>query len=243
MFYFQYSYNGEAVIIPVILRECAWHSLPFGSILAATVNGKAITKFTSLDEGFVQVVDAVSRVVDDIRAKKPQQNMQNSSLFPAFSPSQVINTVRSSNLSLPKRFSDLDRDRTRREGFEYISRYFENSLSELKSRNTEVAYDFQLEADAFSCTIYIHGRQVGRCGIWRNGNRSYGMGDIFYSQDGITRNSYNESFTVTDNGQILGFQASMSGFSDIRRESLLTNQGMADYLWDMFFTPIKQRAR
>ncbi|WP_032116500.1 hypothetical protein WH390_04220 [Candidatus Arsenophonus nilaparvatae] len=67
--------------------------------------------------------------------------------------------------------------------------------------------------------------------------------DIFYSQDGITRNSYNESFTVTDNGQILGFQASMSGFSDIRRESLLTNQGMADYLWDMFFTPIKQRAR
>lgn len=76
--------NGEAVIIPVILRECAWHNLPFGRILAATVDGKPITKFTSLDEGFVQVVDAVSRVADDIGAKQTQQNMQSSTLFSAF---------------------------------------------------------------------------------------------------------------------------------------------------------------
>ncbi|HHQ8541984.1 TPA: toll/interleukin-1 receptor domain-containing protein [Escherichia coli] len=25
--------RGEAVVIPVILRECAWHQLPFGSIM------------------------------------------------------------------------------------------------------------------------------------------------------------------------------------------------------------------
>lgn len=31
--------KGEAVVIPVILRECAWHQLPFGSIMAATFDG------------------------------------------------------------------------------------------------------------------------------------------------------------------------------------------------------------
>lgn len=49
---------------------------------------------------------------------------------------QATDTVfipRSSNLSLPKNFTDLDKDRARREGFEYVARYFANSLDELKS--------------------------------------------------------------------------------------------------------------
>jgi len=65
---------GEAVVIPVILRECAWHQLPFGSIMAATVDGKPITKFASHDEGYVQVVNAVSRAIANMEAKKPQQS-------------------------------------------------------------------------------------------------------------------------------------------------------------------------
>ncbi|EPX0632244.1 TPA: toll/interleukin-1 receptor domain-containing protein, partial [Escherichia coli] len=65
--------RGEAVVIPVILRECAWKMLPFGRILAATVDGKPIDKFASHDEGYVQVVDAVSRAIANLEAKKPQQ--------------------------------------------------------------------------------------------------------------------------------------------------------------------------
>lgn len=40
--------RGEAVVIPVILRECAWHQLPFGSIMAATIDGKPIPCFSAL---------------------------------------------------------------------------------------------------------------------------------------------------------------------------------------------------
>ncbi|WP_240504985.1 toll/interleukin-1 receptor domain-containing protein [Serratia liquefaciens] len=67
--------RGEAVVIPVILRECAWHQLPFGSIMAATIDGKPITRFSSHDEGYVQVVDAVSRAIANLEAKKPQQSV------------------------------------------------------------------------------------------------------------------------------------------------------------------------
>ncbi|EBI2895313.1 toll/interleukin-1 receptor domain-containing protein, partial [Salmonella enterica subsp. enterica serovar Agona] len=61
--------RGEAVVIPVILRDCAWHQLEFGSIMAATTDGKPITKFASHDEGYVQVVEAISRAIAQMEAK------------------------------------------------------------------------------------------------------------------------------------------------------------------------------
>ena len=61
--------KGEAIVIPVILRSCAWHSLPFGKLLAATTDGKPIVQFTTYDDGFVQVVDAVTSALDKLNTK------------------------------------------------------------------------------------------------------------------------------------------------------------------------------
>ncbi|EQC0636636.1 toll/interleukin-1 receptor domain-containing protein [Salmonella enterica] len=240
--------RGEAVVIPVILRECDWHQLPFGRIMAATIDGKPITKFASHDDGYFQVAGAVSRAIANLEAKKPHQATQISSPVSANPTFQAIETVfapRSSNLSLPKRFTDLDKDRACRDGFEYVARYFEGSLAELKKRHAGLEVDFhKRDADAFTCAIYMGGSKVGQCAIWRNSGRNMGMGDIGYSQDGTIGNTYNESLTIDNNGQILGFRPLMGVFgAGSSREALLTNEGMAEHLWDMFFEPIKQRAR
>ena len=237
--------RGEAVVIPVILRECAWHQLPFGSIMAATIDGKPITKFASHDEGYVQIFDAVSRAIASMEAKKPQQSVHVFSPAPGnpvYQATEMVFTPRSSNLSLPKTFTDLDKDRARREGFEYVARYFENSLDELKKRYAGLDVDFhRLDANSFTCAVYINGSKVGQCGIWR-GNQHHGMGDICYSQENVIRNSYNESLSLADNGQTLGFRALMGGYSSGNlREQLLTNEGMSEHLWGMFFGVIKQR--
>ncbi|ECD1691682.1 toll/interleukin-1 receptor domain-containing protein [Salmonella enterica subsp. enterica serovar Corvallis] len=240
--------RGEAVVIPVILRECDWHQLPFGRIMAATIDGKPITKFASHDDGYFQVAGAVSRAIANLEAKKTHQATQISSPVSANPTFQAIETVfapRSSNLSLPKRFTDLDKDRPCRDGFEYVARYFEGSLAELKKRHAGLEVDFhKRDADAFTCAIYMGGSKVGQCAIWRNSGRNMGMGDIGYSQDGTIGNTYNESLTIDNNGQILGFRPLMGVFgAGSSREALLTNEGMAEHLWDMFFEPIKQRAR
>lgn len=236
----------EAVVIPVILRECAWHQLPFGKITAATIDGKPIDKFASRDDGYVQVADAVSRAIDNMEAAKPFRNVHVSyaaNILPQ--ASDTILTPRSSNLSLPKNFTDLDKDRARREGFEYVARYFENSLEELKKRYSDLDIDLHhSDANSFICAIYINGNKVGQCGIWYGASRSYGIGEgICFSQEGVNRNSYNECLTVDDNGQVLGFRPLMgiNGASS-SREALLTNEGMAAHLWDMFFKPIQQRS-
>ncbi|CAI9388444.1 MULTISPECIES: hypothetical protein [Citrobacter] len=214
--------------------------------MAATTDGKPITRFTSYDEGYVQVVDAVSRAIANLEAKKPQQSAYVSSPAPVNPMFQATDTVfipRSSNLSLPKRFTDLDKDRACRDGFEYVARYFEGSLAELKKRHAGVEIDFHRpDAEAFTCAVYINGSKVGQCGIWC-GSRNMGFGDICYSQSGVTHNSCNESLSVADNGQTLGFRTLMGlGYSNLR-DSLLTNEGMAEHLWDMFFSPIQQRNR
>lgn len=238
--------RGDAVVIPVILRPCAWHQLPFGKLLAATVDGKPIAQFPSFDEGFVQVVEAVSRALDKLGATAAQAP-------PASQPGRarpVDATVsigrssgpRSSNLAIPRSFTDLDRDRALREGFDYLARFFENSLEELKQRNPGLETDFhRRDADAFACTVYQHGRQACRCGIWRGGNRG-GSGEIYYSANDITPNSYNESMSITDNGQLIGFRPLMGGFGmGGQRDQLLTNEGMAEHFWEMFIAPLKQR--
>lgn len=176
--------RGEAVVIPVILRECAWHQLEFGSIMAATIDGKPITKFASHDEGYVQVVDAVSRAIAAMEARKPQQSTP-VPVQPLVSKADTVFTPRSSNLSLPKSFTDLDKDRARREGFEYVARYFANSLDELNKRHAGLDVDFHRpDADSFTCAVYINGSKVGQCGIWRS-NQHHRMGDICYSQENV----------------------------------------------------------
>jgi TIR domain len=49
----------EAVVIPVILRPCDWHSAPFGKLRAVPTDGKAVTKFASYDEAFLDITAAI----------------------------------------------------------------------------------------------------------------------------------------------------------------------------------------
>ena len=50
----------------MILRPCAWHQLPFGNLLVATTDGKPIVKYTYIDDGFVEVINSVTRALDKL---------------------------------------------------------------------------------------------------------------------------------------------------------------------------------
>jgi hypothetical protein len=50
--------DKSARVIPVILRPCDWHTAPFGSLLAAPKDGKAVTTWADQDEAFTDVANA-----------------------------------------------------------------------------------------------------------------------------------------------------------------------------------------
>src|SRR5262245_10902973 len=62
--------NGEAIVIPVILRPCAWQTAPFGYLQAVPKEGRPITSWSNQDEACLDVANHIVKVVrhfDEIR--------------------------------------------------------------------------------------------------------------------------------------------------------------------------------
>jgi hypothetical protein len=235
----------EAVVIPVILRPCHWHDLPFGGILAATVDGKPVTQFPSLDEGFYQVVDAIKRASKDIAVKSKVKDVVSKPVEgPKPAKAVVVTTERSSNLRIKRTFTDHECDQARTECFEFVAKYFASSLDELKQRNPRIDVDFnRIDSKSFEAKIYADGERKCMCGIW-TGSGHFGE-NIVFNFNGVTPNSYNESMTVQTDGYTLGFKPMGMAFHGLqvpenKQGSLLSFEGVAEYFWAMLIHPLQQ---
>jgi hypothetical protein len=222
---------GGAVVIPVILRPCDWHDTPFGKLLAAPKDGRPITQWPNIDEAFLDVVQAIKRTLASTTssaAHKPSPK-KTSSEAPRSS-------VRSSNLRIAKTFTRLDKDRFMHDGFEYVTKYFENSLMELVARNPGIERTFRrIDADRFAATVYRNGDKVCECTIYLGGM----SGGIAYAMsDDARMGSYNESLSVESDDQTLYFKA--LGMQSFRRGTeKLSFEGAAEFFWTMFVQPIQ----
>ena len=151
--------QGDARILPVILRPCDWHGAPFGKLRAVPADGKPVVKHATLDEGFLEVAQAIREVAGE------------TSRIPAPSTSKPVSDgegiaprgPRSSNLRVRRDFADHDRYAFLRDAFEYISPFFENSLSELQERNEQVQSDFR-KVDDDGYTLFLKPLGMARLG-------------------------------------------------------------------------------
>lgn len=231
----------EAVVIPVILRSCDWQELPFGKLQAATRDGRPIVKYPSLDDGFLEVVRSVNTAAQRIstQAERPTAEASDSRIRKFDSPVRVEAAHRSSNMQVKKTFTDHDRDAFRFEAFEYIAKYFENSLTELEARNPQLKYQFrQRDANSFEAAIYEGGAQAAKCGIWLGQDR---VRDLAYGHEGLgAGNNYTESMSVADDGYMLGLKLlGISSYMRGEKPEFLTLEGAAEYYWSMFIRPLQ----
>jgi hypothetical protein len=236
----------EAIVIPVILRPCDWHPLPFGKLLAATKDGRPIVHFPSYDDGFLEVVFAIKAALK-LRAQQEGSTGGGAAAVVAASQSRVVpkpaaasaGPGRSSNLRIGRTFTDLERDKARLEGYEYIAGFFENSLAELKARNSGIDTTFRrIDADSFEAAIYRDGKKLAGCGIWTVSKDHFG-GEIFFSQSGVTRSSFNESMSVHDDEYTLGFRPLGMSSLNRSRDELLSSEGAAELLWGLLIQPLR----
>ena len=233
---------GEAIVIPVILRACEWTYAPFGKLMATPTDGKPVTQWPDRDEAFLRVARAVrdaagrlsgSKAPAAIGPPRPQASITAGDVTPSrLGP-------RSSNLRLSKTFTQRDKDQFKADTFEYIARYFENSLAELEARNLGYQGTFRrVDANRFFATIYKDGKDVARATVYLGGM----LGGINYLQGETTSsNSSNESLSVDADDQML-FLTSMGMSSFGReREQKLTQEGAAELLWGLVIDPLQQR--
>jgi hypothetical protein len=237
----------EAVVIPVILRLCHWYDLPFGKILAATVDGKPVTQFPSLDEGFYQVVDAIKRAAIDLAGKSDTKGVVGESVVKARSTTAVVVAAdRSSNLRIKRTFTDHERDHARTDCFEFIAKYFANSLKELKQRSPGIDVNFnRIDPKSLEAKIYADGERKSMCGIWIESGQV--EDSIVFSLNGVTPNTYGESIGVQTDGYTIGFKPMGSAFHGMHfpnlennQISLLSVEGVAEYFWGMLIYPLQR---
>ncbi len=141
----------------------------------------------------------------------------------------------------PRIFADRDRDDFLTRGFEYLARYFENSLNELKSRNSHVETAFRrIDANRFDAVAYVAGREASRCGVWITFGGNWGSNGIFFSHAGISDgNSYNESLSVHDDGLTLHLKPlGMSQFTE-GGDCGMTFEGAAEFYWTLFIDGLR----
>jgi hypothetical protein len=231
---------GQAVVIPVILRPCDWRDAPFGKLLAAPKDSKAVTQWPDLDTAFLDIVNSIKGALRK-RESKPRAGLgiQKPPVIDVDMEHRVI--PRSSNLRVAKEFTDRDKEGFLHETFEYIAKFFENSLVELSQRNSNVDGQFRrIDANRFTAVAYRDGKAISRCGIFVGGH-GRGLGDIGYSNDdSATTNSYNESLTVQNDNQTLYLQPlGLSRFGRGERPEKLTPEGAAELFWELFIGPLQ----
>ena len=225
--------QGTARVIPVILRPCDWQHSPFSSLLAAPADGKPITRWPDEDEAFVDVVR-------QIRVALPVPDRLAPAQVPASSAAVPAKTAgpRSSNLRLRKEFTDADRDEFIEEAFEFIARFFENSLAELGQRNEAIEGRFKnIDANQFTAMIYQSGKARGQCTIRLGG--AYGKGISYSNAVGGSGSSFNEMLSVESDDQHQFLRCMGMSMLNNHREQRLSHEGAAEYYWSMLIAPLQ----
>ncbi|PHN30703.1 toll/interleukin-1 receptor domain-containing protein [Pseudomonas sp. ICMP 460] len=230
---------GEARVIPVIVKPCDWESTPLGGLLATPRDGKAITTWPNFDEAFTDVAKQIRNVVNEINASSlaPARAAPSNQPISTASSNIKISPPRSSNLRLKKSFTEREVDQFRHETLEFISRFFEGSLTELQARNPGIEGVFRtIDANTFTCTIYSGGKKSSECLIGMGG--MLGNNAITYSNRASLGHGFNEMLTVEHDDQALYItqMLNMSG----SRSSKLTQEGAAEALWAMLIAPLQR---
>lgn len=227
--------EGSAVVIPVILHPCDWHSAPFGHLRATPTDGKAVSMYANQHEALAIVAKDVREAANSIPASTPpaEGSVRHDSV--AVAPTGP----RSSNLRVKRKFDDHERDQFLEDSYEYIARYFDGSLEELTKRNPRLKTRFKrLDATSFAASIYDDGRRVAQCSVWY-GN-SFASRGITYSQsEDASRSSFNESLSIVEDGYALHLKPLGMQFHGGSGESALSQQGAAEYYWGILIRPLQ----
>ena len=239
----------EATIIPVILRPCDWKDMPFSHIQAVPKDAKPVVMWPNADEAFLDIIQSIKQVLSKGQTIKRHAQLPDKSTGSV----NMEPNIRSSNLRIPKQFTERDRDKFLHESFDYIAKFFENSLSELEKRNPGIEASFRkLDSNRFTASIYRNGIAESRCTIFLHGHFGKGLSSIGYSSsDNGETNSLNENLSIETGEQALYLKPTMNMFAYgassygnstyNKKDEMLSQQGGAEALWSIFLQPLQTR--
>ncbi len=191
--------RGDAAVIPIIFRKCAWEGSALGKLQGIPAKGDTVQDYSQhgdLDEVWTEVT---IRVRDAVKSRQKTRDEGGTDAGSREAPPETW--VHSSGakpiiLSELGQASDLEQDDFTRSTFSTIRDYFEASLGNLKEANPECETRLRIVSeDAFEASVYVNGRRRALCGVFVQ-NRP-GWAGIGYSTSGVgDRNAYNDCLSL-----------------------------------------------
>jgi hypothetical protein len=128
------------------------------------------------------------------------------------------------------------------EGFEYLAKFFENSLDELQTRNPGIETSFKrIDARHFAAVVYQNGAAVSRCKVFIGGLGRTSDSISYSMKDEPSDSSLNESLTVAEGEQMLGFRPLGMWLSGgVRESDTLTFEGAAEFYWSILVDSLQR---
>lgn len=232
---------GDAIVIPVILRACDWHGAPFGKLNATPPDGRPVTQYPDRDQALLEVAKAVRSAAERLKVRGAHTT-GGATTRPGSAPGASIRSgPRSSNLRLAKQFSERDRDIFRTESFEFMAKFFENSLAELSERNPGTEGNFRrIDANRFFAKIYKHGKAVTQCTVFM-GDR-FASGIAYSSSETLESNAYNELLSVDADDQAMYLRPlGMAMMRSSNEHAKLSQEGASEFYWSMLIERLQDR--
>jgi hypothetical protein len=62
--------NGEAVVVPIIVRPCLWNHTPFAKLQALPKDAKAISVWADRDEAMTNIAESLRAKSEEIRSSE-----------------------------------------------------------------------------------------------------------------------------------------------------------------------------
>src|SRR5699024_3983167 len=142
---------------------------------------------------------------------------------------------RSSNLRVKKTFTDKEKDDFLMESYEYIYKFFRNSLKELRNRSDFIDFNLErVDSQTFTAKIYKKEKKVSECKIWRGTSMERSQA-INYSNTISNRNNFGHMFTVNDDGYTQYLESSgVNAYAFYNSEG---KKGASEQLWAMLIQP------
>lgn len=225
----------EARVIPVILRDCDWHTAPFGKLLAAPRDGKPVTLWSDIDQAMADVAKQIRRIVEEQSAPavRAAAGLAARTHPDADRRPADAGLPRSSNLRLKKEFTEQDQDAFLREGFEHIARFVEGSLKAIAERNAGVEGVFErIDSRRFTAVLYAKGKAVSECSVRLEGMGRRINGIAFSNNASAQSGSFNEMLSVEAASQAMFFKP-MGMQMGSARDTHLSAEGAAEFLWEL----------
>lgn len=236
--------SGDTRVIPIILEHCDWQKAPFGKLKALPKDGRPVTDYPNQHKAFTQIAKGIRQAIQKSDGKPSGSSPSQSDIKQEdTSTVQRKDPQRSSNLRVKKTFTDKEKDDFLIDSFEYIYKFFKNSLEELEERSSFIDSNIERpNPQTFTVKIYKEEKLVNECKIWR-GDDLGSFEAIKYSNSISNRNTFNMMYSVEDDGYAQYLKANglnSTTFFEFGKNKELSKKGASEQMWAMLIEPLQR---